>query len=95
MVQRVLRNTKPQPRFIAPMECERVPKLPEGDDWLYEIKQDGYRVIAVVDGSTIRLYSMKAVDYTHEFPQVTFALKNLKRRIVLKSKATSSRSVVF
>jgi ATP-dependent DNA ligase len=40
MVQRVLRDPKPRPRFIEPMECKRVPKLPEGNDWLYEIKQD-------------------------------------------------------
>ena len=83
MVQRVLRNAKPQPRFISPMECLRVAKLPEGDGWRYEIKQDGYRVIAVVDGNTVLLYSMKGIDYAREFPQVAFALKTLKRRMVL------------
>lgn len=83
MVQRVVRNPKPQPHFIEPMECKRVPRLPEGNDWLYEIKQDGYRVIAVVDGSTVVLYSMSGLDYTREFPGITFALKNLKRRVVL------------
>src|SRR5947207_11656334 len=83
MVQRVLRNPKPQPRFIEPMECQRVPKLPEGDDWVYEIKQDGYRVIAVVDGSTALLHSLSGMDYTREFPHIVFALKNLKRRVIL------------
>ncbi len=34
------------------MECKRVPKLPEGDDWLYQKKQDGYWVIGLLDGST-------------------------------------------
>jgi DNA ligase D-like protein (predicted ligase) len=80
MVQRVLRNSKAQPRFIEPMECKRVPKLPEGDDWLYEIKQDGYRVIGLVDGSTALLYSMSGLDYTRQFPHVSVALKNLKQR---------------
>ncbi len=82
MVQRVLRNPKLQPRFIAPMECQRVAKLPEGDDWLYEIKQNGYRVIAVVDGSTVLLYSMSGRDYTREFPHIAFALKDLKKKLV-------------
>ena len=45
------------------MECRRVPKLPEGDGWLYEIKQDGYRIISVIDGSTSLLYSMSGLDY--------------------------------
>lgn len=67
MVQRVLRDPKPQPRFISPMECHRVAKLPEGPDWLYEIKQDGYRAIAVLDGNTVLLYSISGLDYTHEF----------------------------
>jgi DNA ligase D-like protein (predicted ligase) len=79
MVQRVLRTAKPRPRFIEPMECMRVPKLPEGDGWLYEIKQDGYRAIAVVDASTVLLYSMSGLDYTQQFPHIAFALKNLRR----------------
>ena len=29
--------------FIEPMECLAVTKLPEGPDWTYEIKLDGYR----------------------------------------------------
>jgi bifunctional non-homologous end joining protein LigD len=83
MVQRVARNPKPQPRFISPMECQRVPKLPEGGDWLYEIKQDGYRVIAVVDGSTVVLYSISGLDYTPEFPHIAFALRDLKLKLIL------------
>jgi ATP-dependent DNA ligase len=43
MVQRVARNPKPRPRFIEPMERQRVARLPERDEWLYEPKQDGYR----------------------------------------------------
>ena len=35
MVERITRTPKPRPRFIEPMECKRVPKLPEGDLWLY------------------------------------------------------------
>jgi DNA ligase D-like protein (predicted ligase) len=62
------------------MECRRVPKLPEGADWLYETKQDGYRTIGVVDGSTALLFSMSGTDYTRQFSHIAFALKNLKRR---------------
>jgi bifunctional non-homologous end joining protein LigD len=62
MVQRGILKPKQRPRFIEPMECKRVPKLPEGADWLYEIKQDGYRVEGLVDGNTALLYSMSATD---------------------------------
>src|SRR5437868_9586189 len=78
MFQRVPHTPKSLPLFIEPMECRRAPKLPEGSDWLYEIKQDGHRVIALVDGSTALLYSMSGVDYTPQFPHISFALKNLK-----------------
>ena len=33
--------------FIEPMECLAVPKLPDGPDWVFEIKLDGYRALAV------------------------------------------------
>lgn len=79
MVQRGIRNPKPRPRFLEPMECRRVSQLPEGEDWVYEIKQDGYRAIAVVDGSAAVLYSMSGQDYSSQFRHIVFALKNLKQ----------------
>jgi len=36
MVQRISRVPKPHPRFIAPMECQSVANLPEGEQWVYE-----------------------------------------------------------
>jgi hypothetical protein len=32
--------------FIEPMECLAVAKLPDGPEWVYEIKLDGYRALA-------------------------------------------------
>jgi bifunctional non-homologous end joining protein LigD len=61
------------------MECKRVAKLPEGEEWVYEIKQDGYRAIAVVDGTSSLLYSMSGQDYSSQFRQIVFALKNLNQ----------------
>src|SRR5436309_1020826 len=80
MVQRVALHPKPRPRFIEPMECKRVPKLPEGDAWVYEPKQDGYRVIAVIDGNASLLYSMSGLNYTAKYPHIAEALKWLKLR---------------
>ena len=78
MVQRVARIPKPRPRFIEPMECKRVPKLPEGDLWHYEPKQDGYRIISVIDGSSTQLFSMSGLNYTAKYPHIAQALKWLK-----------------
>jgi ATP-dependent DNA ligase len=49
-----LLHPKPPSRLIEPMECQHVAKPPEGEQWLYEPKQDGYRVIAAIDGNTAR-----------------------------------------
>jgi DNA ligase D-like protein (predicted ligase) len=65
---------------MEPMECKRVPKLPEGDGWAYEVKQDGYRAVAVIDGSSALLYSMSGQDFSREFRGITFAVKALKHR---------------
>ena len=77
MVQSVNLDPKPRPRFIEPMECTRVATLPEGKDWVYEIKQDGYRAIGLIDGNSAMLYSMSGQDYSSEFRHIIFALRNL------------------
>ena len=33
-------------RFVPPMECQEVDRIPEGDLWQYELKLDGYRLLA-------------------------------------------------
>jgi bifunctional non-homologous end joining protein LigD len=48
--------------------------LPQGDDWLYEIKWDGYRAIAYVRGSECRLRSRNGNDLTERFAAVAKAI---------------------
>ena len=43
--------------FIEPMDCLPVPKLPVGPEWVWEIKLDGYRAVAVKSGDAVTLYS--------------------------------------
>ena len=40
-----------EPAFIEPMQCKPVTALPAGEKWMFEIKFDGYRCIAVKRGS--------------------------------------------
>src|SRR5262249_37106318 len=80
MVQKVSRSPKPRPRFIEPMECQSVAKLPEGPQWLYEVKQDGYRAEAIIDGSTVTLYSIAGHGFNEKFPQIVESLKWLRLR---------------
>jgi bifunctional non-homologous end joining protein LigD len=44
-------------RFIEPMECLQVDAVPEGGEWFYEIKHDGYRAIVIKQHNEVRVYS--------------------------------------
>jgi len=46
------------------MSAKSVDKLPEGDDWLHEIKWDGRRVEAIKHPERVQLFSRKAKDQT-------------------------------
>lgn len=48
--------------------------VPGGDDWLYELKYDGYRTLAYVEGNTTRLVTRNGHDFTQRFQGVADAL---------------------
>src|SRR6267143_6051197 len=63
--------------FIEPMECLSVSKLPEGEPWIWEIKLDGYRALAVKSGTGITLFSRRRKSLNRQFPYVVEALADL------------------
>ena len=63
--------------FIEPMECALVSKLPAGPSWAYEVKLDGYRVVAVKSTQEIILYSRNRKNFTGRYPYIAEALSTL------------------
>ena len=57
------------PAFVEPMEAKLVDSIPPGD-WIYEIKFDGYRALALRGGSETRLLSRNEKDLGSKFPEV-------------------------
>ena len=47
-------------------------ELPEGDDWVYEPKYDGFRALAYVDGDDVYLQSRGGKPLRRYFPEVEF-----------------------
>jgi bifunctional non-homologous end joining protein LigD len=70
-------------KFVEPMLAKAVPKLPEGSDWQYEIKLDGYRAIAIKEKRAVRLLSRRNHAFNDKFPLVADALKQLEDGLIL------------
>jgi bifunctional non-homologous end joining protein LigD len=62
------------PKALAPELATLVSEVPRGDDWIHEIKYDGYRLVAFVRGSEVRLLTRRGNDWTSRFPAVAAAL---------------------
>ena len=63
--------------FIESMECLPVTKVPEGREWSYEIKLDGYRLEVVKNGGETTLYSRRRNILNRKFPYIAAALEDL------------------
>ena len=55
-------------------------QAPDGDDWLHELKYDGYRILARLDAGKASLASRRANDWTAKFPTVQAAVQALPVR---------------
>ena len=54
-----------------------VNKIPEGKDWLYELKYDGYRILAFVEGNNVQLITRNGNDYIKRFHNIASSLIDL------------------
>jgi bifunctional non-homologous end joining protein LigD len=72
------------------MAALRVEKLPEGKEWLYELKWDGYRALLIKDGSEIELRSRNDKDLTAMYPAIVAAARRQKvEQLVLDGEITA------
>jgi len=66
------------------MAALTVKKLPEGDEWLYELKWDGYRALLIKDGEDVQIRSRNDKDLTAMYPGIATAGRRQKiKQIVL------------
>jgi bifunctional non-homologous end joining protein LigD len=71
------------PDFVEPMKAKLVGSMPSGD-WIYEIKFDGYRAMALRGDSETRLPSRNQKDLGTKFPEVkdSIAALNIQDAII-------------
>ena len=83
MKSRHLSLPKRKAEFIQPMECAPVTKLLDGAGWVYEIKFDGYRAIAIKSNSVVNLFSRRHKSFNHQYPRLVEALAELPEGTVV------------
>lgn len=88
----------PLPLDYSPMEADTAKEIPEGPEWEYEPKWDGFRCVAFRDRDDVRLMSKSGQELERYFPEIVAALKALKaKRFVTDGEliVTQKRSLNF
>jgi ATP-dependent DNA ligase len=66
------------PKWIKPQLTRLVDVAPAGKDWLHEIKYDGYRMHARLDGGQVKLLTRTGLDWSAKYPSTIQALRSLR-----------------
>ena len=65
------------PVFLEPSLASACERPPSGPKWLHEIKHDGYRIQARIDGGKVKLLTRTGLDWTERFRSIATALTGL------------------
>ena len=68
-------TTSRPPKWIKPQLTRLVNEAPTGKDWLHEIKYDGYRMHARLDGGKVQQLTRTGLDWSHRYPSTIEALR--------------------
>jgi bifunctional non-homologous end joining protein LigD len=74
---------KQMPRNIKPMLTTLVEEPFDDPDWIFEVKWDGYRAIAVMQGGTFSLYSRNLISLNQKFSPIVDSLREFKFEAIL------------
>lgn len=64
-------------KFIEPMKARFLADPPRTGDWVYELKFDGYRALALKNGDAVQLLSRNEKDLSGRFPDIVESVKTL------------------
>jgi bifunctional non-homologous end joining protein LigD len=66
-----------KPRFTEPMKPKLIETPPETGDWIYELKFDGIRALALKSGAEVKIFSRNKNNLTKKFDEVAAAVTAL------------------
>jgi ATP-dependent DNA ligase len=73
-------KSKPADDVILPMEAKSVPGLPQGQNWIYEPKWDGFRCLVIKNGKDVILQGKSGKPLGRYFPEVVEAISSIKQQ---------------
>ena len=80
------KSVKPEkadmPAFVAPQLCETAARPPAGEEWVHEIKFDGYRMQLRAEDGEATLSTRKGLDWTDKFPEIAKAAAKLPDALI-------------
>ena len=65
------------PQFVEPMKAKLVDEPPRGSDWIYELKFDGFRALAIKDGKSVEVLSRNQKDLGRKFPEIVAGVRKI------------------
>jgi bifunctional non-homologous end joining protein LigD len=65
------------PSTLSPQLATLANHAPTGDEWLHEVKFDGYRMLVFITGGEVRLLTRNGKDWTRKFPTIVRAFQKL------------------
>jgi len=71
------------PEHVDPMLCTLVKAPVENQEYIYELKWDGYRIVAKVEDGAVRMNSRSGLDYTSRYPLIAEALLGLGHELMI------------
>lgn len=77
--------------FVPPALCETRKTAPAGDDWLHEMKYDGYRLQIVLDHGRARLFTREGHDWSDRFG----LLRKTAEKLPFQSAIIDGEAIVF
>lgn len=70
------------PAWIGPMLAKLIDKPFDGDDWLFELKWDGFRILSFVNRQDAKLLTRNRNLYNTNYPSIVKALQDLKTEAI-------------
>jgi bifunctional non-homologous end joining protein LigD len=69
--------------FVTPMAAQSVKALPSGEEWLYELKIDGYRALLLKEGRRVEIRSRRDNELTRTYPGIAAAIRRVNAEQVV------------